>query len=283
MGAGYADALVPSSLTTCVAQFAAGSDVAKNLERIEALTMRAKSLGSDLVVFPEASMYSWDAEPAELSEVAGGSADDFVRSLASLAQNAGMTLVVGMYSPVAHAPPHNRMVVVGPDGELRTTYDKVHLFDSFSWRESDKVSAAYTDTDLSELATVAVGGFTLGLLNCYDLRFPEMARALVDRGAEVLVVSSAWVAGPHKERHWETLLRARAIENTCYVVASNQPPPRSAGLSMVVDPMGLIAATCVADEDVTIHRLERSHLRQIRETVPSLQHRRYRVVASGEA
>jgi deaminated glutathione amidase len=271
-------------LDVAVAQFAAGADVEKNLHRIEELVGTATSDGAQLVVFPEASMYAWDVPAAELAEAAVNSATGFVDGLSSIASAAGTTLVVGMFAPLAGTaathPPHNRMIVVGPDGGVRAGYDKVHLFDAFSWRESEKVTAARPRPDLSELCTVELGGFTLGLLNCYDLRFPEMARALVDRGADVLVVSSAWVAGPHKEMHWEALLRARAIENTCYVLGANQPPPASAGLSMILDPMGLAAATCLGTEGIALHRLQQSHLRRVRETVPSLQHRRYRVTAA---
>jgi deaminated glutathione amidase len=107
-----------------------------------------------------------------------------------------------------------------------------------------------------------------------------MARALVDAGADTLAVPAAWVAGEHKVDHWQTLLRARAIENTCYVLGANQPPPASAGLSMILDPMGLAAATCLGTEGIALHRLQQSHLRRVRETVPSLQHRRYRVTAA---
>jgi predicted amidohydrolase len=268
-------------LGAAVAQFAAGTDLEKNLLRIEELAGAAAAGGAELVVFPEASMYPWDAPAAELAAAAVDGAAGFLDGLSSIAVTTGTALIVGMFAPapdtaVSH-PPHNRMVVVGPDGALHARYDKVHLFDAFSWRESDKVTPARTHPDLSELCTVAVGGFTLGLLNCYDLRFPEMARALVDRGADVLVVSSAWVAGPHKEMHWEALLRARAIENTCYVLGSNQPPPLSVGLSMILDPMGLTAAACVGAEGLALHRLEPTHLRHVRETVPSLSHRRYHV------
>lgn len=267
-------------LDVAVAQVAASTDVEKNLQRIGELTSAAAEQGADLVVFPEASMYPWDAAADELAAAAVGAAAVFLDGLSAIAAATRTTVVAGMFAPVPQAPPHNRMVVIGPDGDVRAGYDKVHLYDAFSFRESDKITSGPTYPDLAELCTVPVGGFTLGLLNCYDLRFPEMARALVDRGADVLVISSAWVAGPYKEMHWESLLRARAIENTCYVLGSNQPPPASVGLSMIVDPFGHVAASCVAAEGLAMHRLEPSHLRLVRETVPALQHRRYRVVAA---
>jgi predicted amidohydrolase len=270
-------------LRAAVAQFAAVADAEQNLRVVEKLTAKAADQGAELVVFPEASMHAWDVPAAELAAAAERDADRFVDGLSALATRTGVELVAGLYAPEPGSRPRNRMVVVGADGTVRASYDKVHLFDAFSWRESDSVSAAPTRPDLSELCTVSVSGFTLGLLNCYDLRFPEQARALVDRGADVLVVSSAWVAGPHKEMHWELLLRARAVENTAYVLAADQPPPASAGLSMVVDPLGLVAATCLRTEDVAVHTLDPDHLRQVRATLPSLQHRRYRVVAGPPA
>jgi deaminated glutathione amidase len=266
-----------ATLPVAVAQFLAGPDAEKNLRRIEELTAEAAAQGAELVVFPEASMYAWDVPAPELAEAAQRDAATFTAGLAATAAQHGVTLVAGMFTPRPGARPFNRMVVVGTDGRLEGSYDKLHLYDAFAWRESDKVSAGSAAPDGTELCVVRLGEFTIGLLNCYDLRFPEMARALVDRGADVLVVSSAWVAGPHKEMHWETLLRARAIENTCYVLASNQPPPASVGLSTVIDPFGLVAATCPTREGIAVHRLDPAHLRDVRQIVPSLSHRRYRV------
>ncbi|MDT0377777.1 nitrilase-related carbon-nitrogen hydrolase [Streptomyces sp. DSM 42041] len=270
----------PQALHAAVAQFAASTDVRANLRRVRQLAAAAAAERAELVVFPEAAMYAWDVPAAEIADAARLHYEPFVDGLAAVAEDTGVTLVAGAFAPVdgdRDAAPHNRLVVTGPGGVPQARYDKVHLFDAFSWQESDKVTAARTAPDFAELCTVPVGGFTVGLLNCYDLRFPEMARALVDRGADVLAVSSAWVAGPHKEMHWETLLRARAIENTCYVLASDQPPPRSAGLSQILDPLGLTAAACLGTEGVAVHRLDVAHLREVRTAIPSLKHRRYQV------
>lgn len=267
-------------LAVAVAQFLAGADVEKNLCRVEELTAQAAGCGAQVVVFPEASMHAWDVTAQELTEAARADGAAFLEGVRAAAARHSVTLVAGMFEPRSHGRPYNRMVVVGPDGSVRGFYDKIHLYDAFSWRESDKISAGTTYPDAAELCVLPVGEFTIGLLNCYDLRFPEMARALVDKGADVLVVSSAWVAGPHKEMHWETLLRARAIENTSYVIASDQPPPASVGLSMIIDPFGLVAATCPTREGLALHQLDPAHLRDVRQTVPSLSSRRYRVVAA---
>jgi len=267
-------------LTAAVGQFAAGTDVTENLRRIEELARSAAAAGAELVVFPEASMYAWDAPAEELATAARDHGKRFLDGVRDIAARARVSLLAGGYADSDGDLPYNRLVVVTPDGRVAGSYDKVHLYDAFAWRESGKVTPAETHPDLSELCTVPVGDFTLGLLNCYDLRFPEMARALVDRGADVLVVSAAWVAGPRKELHWEVLLRARAIENTCYVLAACQPPPRSVGMSMIIDPLGAVAASCVAHEGVALHRLDPGHLADVRDILPALRHRRYRVTAA---
>lgn len=264
------------ALTVAAAQFAAGTDVEKNLSRIAELVADAAARKVDLLVLPEASMFAWDAPAEDLAEAARSSEADFVDGLTDLAEQHELVIVAGLF---AEAPgedrPYNRLLVVDPTG-VRATYDKVHLYDAFSYMESDRVLPGPTSPDGSELVTVDVGGFTIGLLNCYDLRFPEMARALVDRGADVLAVSSAWVAGPHKEMHWELLLRARAVENTCYVLAACQPPPTSTGLSMAVDPLGLVMGTCTGAEGLVVAELARSHLTEVRRVLPCLDNRRYR-------
>jgi predicted amidohydrolase len=121
---------------------------------------------------------------------------------------------------------------------------------------------------------VEVGGFTVGLMTCYDLRFPELARALVDRGAEALVVPAAWVAGARKVDHWRTLVRARAVENTVFVLAAGQPGPRYSGHSLVVDPLGDVLAEAGEDATVITATLDHETLATARRTNPSLANRR---------
>ena len=123
--------------------------------------------------------------------------------------------------------------------------------------------------------TVELAGLRLGLMTCYDLRFPELARALVARGAEALVVPAAWVAGPRKVDHWTTLARARAIENTAYVVAVGQPGPRYSGHSIVVDPLGeVLAEAGEKPESLTVDARPGRRSRTARRTNPSLANRR---------
>ncbi len=167
--------------------------------------------------------------------------------------------------------PYNTLVAVDGGG-VRAAYRKTHLYDAFGYRESDRLSAGPV-----EPVTVDVGGVRLGLMTCYDLRFPELSRLLVDAGAEVLVVPAAWLRGPHKEDHWSTLLRARAIENTAYVVAAAQPGRAYCGHSMLVDPFGVVVAALGEQEGVTVGEVDVKRLHQVREVNPALTHRRFAV------
>ena len=170
-------------------------------------------------------------------------------------------------------------VVYGPDGKRYYRYDKIHLFDvdlpdsDESYRESATILAG------REPGIVETPLGTLGIAICYDLRFPEYVRLLCDRGMEILLVPAAFTATTGAA-HWEILLRARAIENQCYVVAANQtghhPGDRETyGHSMIVDPWGRVLSRLPQDPGVCHARLEPHHLLQVRTSFPVLSHRRF--------
>lgn len=261
-----------------VAQFAAVADVSANLATIARLAEEAAGKGAEVVVFPEASMFAFTASAEELAATARRAGRQFESEVQAIARRVGITLVVGMYSDGGERLSRNTFIVAGANGVQLGRYEKLHLYDAFHYRESEKNERAPLRDDFAELCTFDVGGLRFGVLNCYDLRFPEMARVLIDRGADVLLLGAGWVAGPLKELHWETLIRARAIENTCFVAAACQSAPVSVGLSMIVDPSGVVLATVAGDEGVAVSRLESSRLQAVREILPCLQHRRYAVV-----
>jgi deaminated glutathione amidase len=220
---------------------------------------------AELVVLPEAFARDFGEAGSGLVEVAETLDGPFVAEVARVAEERGTTVVAGMFESTG-GPPYNTVVV---RGGAEADYHKIHLYDSFGYRESD-VLAAGEPTPV----TFSLGGLVVGLMTCYDLRFPELARALVDRGADVLVVPSAWVAGPRKVEHWTTLLRARAIENTVYVVGAGQPGPRYTGHSMVVDPLGDVVASA-GDGPATVRaHLDPEAVVRARQTNPSLANRR---------
>jgi predicted amidohydrolase len=259
-----------SDLTVAVIQIASSLDPAENREALGMLDDACSGTPKpDLVVFPEVMARDFGSPGSDISEFAEDLDGPFVKRLTELAGKHEVTLVAGMFerSPDP-ARPYNTLVVVDGTG-VRASYRKVHLYDSFGYKESDRLLAGEIDP-----VVVEIGGFQVGLMTCYDLRFPELARALVDRGAELLVVPAAWVAGPGKVDHWRTLLKARAIENTVYVAAAGQPGPRYTGHSMIVSPRGEVSE---ADEgDLVVgSRVERAHLDEVRAENPSLANRRF--------
>ena len=251
------------TLTVALVQEASGLEPDDNRALLDKLTPR----GADLVVFPEAFARDFGRAGSDVSAFAETTDGAFATELARVAADRDTTVVAGMFERSEDpARPFNTLVV---RGAAEAAYRKIHLYDSFGYRESD----ALTGGPLTPVV-VDVRGVPVGLMTCYDLRFPELARALVDAGAEVLVVPAAWVAGPRKVDHWTTLVRARAIENTAYVVAVGQPGPRYTGHSLVVDPWGEVLAEAGEDAETLTFALDREVLDEARRTNPSLANRR---------
>ncbi len=221
--------------------------------------------GADLVVLPEAFARDFGEPGSDLGAVAEPLEGPFVTEVERLATERGTTVVAGLFERT-DGPPYNTLVV---RGGARADYRKIHLYDSFGYRESEVLAPGPLTP-----VTFRLGGTTLGLLTCYDLRFPELARALVDRGAEVLLVPAAWVAGPRKVEHWTTLLRARAIENTVHVIGVGQPGPRYTGHSMVVGPLGDVLVEGGTDAETLRAELDPAAVAEARRTNPSLANRR---------
>ena len=222
---------------------------------------------TDLVVFPEAFARDFGEAGSDVSAYAEPVDGPFGAEVARVAAVRDTTVVAGMFETGEDpARPYNTLLV---RGAAVAEYRKIHLYDSFGYRESDRLTAGPTDP-----CVVQVGGLVVGLMTCYDLRFPELARALVDRGAELLLVPAAWVAGPRKVEHWRTLVRARAIENTVFVAAVGQPGPRYSGHSLVVDPLGDVLAEAGDGPDLLTATLDPAALAGARRTNPSLANRR---------
>jgi predicted amidohydrolase len=251
-------------LSVTVVQEASGLDPAGNRARLHDLV----PADSDLVVLPEAFARDFGEPGSDVSPYAERLDGPFATELAAVAAEHNTTVVAGMFETSPDpGRPHNTLLV---RGAATASYRKIHLYDSFGYRESDALAPGALSP-----VVVEVAGFRLGLMTCYDLRFPELARLLVDHGAEVLVVPAAWVAGSRKVEHWRTLARARAIENTVFVVAAGQPGPRYTGHSMVVDPLGDVLAEAGEDAAVLRATLDHEVLEQARRTNPSLANRRF--------
>ncbi|MBM0125209.1 carbon-nitrogen hydrolase family protein [Pimelobacter simplex] len=260
------------SLRLALVQAASALDPAVNRDAVSKLV--AEHAGdADLVVLPEAFARDFGEAGSDVSPYAEPVDGPFGTALAEAATAHDTTVVAGMFEQGPDPErPWNTLLV---RGAVTASYRKVHLYDSFGYRESDRLSAGPL-----EPVVVDLHGWKVGLMTCYDLRFPELARALVDRGAELIVVPAAWVAGPRKVHHWRTLLTARAIENTAYVAAAGQPASRYSGHSLVVDPYGEVLAEAgpgsPEQPEVVRAVIERTVLEEARRVNPSLLNRRLR-------
>jgi predicted amidohydrolase len=255
-------------MRVALVQLAAGLDPAANLAEIGRL---AGGVTADLIVLPEAVMHDFGPVDTPLGPVAQDVDGPFVTTLAGLARRTDATVVAGMFERSDDPDrPYNTLVAVGPEGTLLAAYRKIHLFDSFGYRESDRLRAGEPTATV-----VPVGDQMVGLMTCYDLRFPEHSRALVDADATVLAVPAAWVRGPLKEDHWLTLLRARAIENTVYVAAAAQCGRQYCGQSALIDPLGVAVAALGEASGVAVGEVDGERLASVRERNPALEHRRW--------
>ncbi len=252
-------------------QTASSSDKAANRDLVTRVVAEAAQDQPDLVVLPEAIMADFNLDGvADVAEPLDG---EFVATLRKSAVEHGVAIVAGMFERSCDQDrPYNTLLAVGADGALLGAYRKIHLYDAFGYKESDQLTAG----DVAPVV-VKIAGRTLGLMTCYDLRFPELSRALVDKGADVLVVPAAWVRGPLKEHHWTTLLTARAIENTCYVAAAAQNGKKYSGLSQVIDPQGVAVAAVGDGDGYVVAELSGDRLTDVRHRNPSLSNRRFTV------
>jgi predicted amidohydrolase len=223
---------------------------------------------ADLIVLPEAFARDFGGTGEPMAPYAEPLDGPFVQAVRETAARTGATVVAGMFETSSDpARPYNTLVAT--TGEDLSKYRKIHLYDSFGYRESDTVKPGPLQPTLIE-----VGGVPIGLMTCYDLRFPELARALSASGAQVLVLPAAWVTGDRKVAQWRTLLQARAIENICWVVAAAQPGPRYCGHSMVIAPSGDVICEAGDGPEVITASLDLAAVAQTREQNPSLQNRR---------
>jgi len=252
-------------------------DKARNLATADRLVRRAAAEGAGLVVLPEKwSLLGRGSDLRDGAEPLDGPAVTWAREAA---RELRIDLVAGSVAERVPGEPklRNTSLHIGPDGEIRASYRKIHMFDveveGTTYRESEHEQPG-DEVVLSSTRD----GVELGLSVCYDLRFPELYRALAVGGARVVTIPSAFTV-PTTRDHWEVLVRARAIEDQVFVVAANQigehaPGLRSGGRSMIVDPWGLVLALAPDTEAVITADLDLDRQREIRASLPSLANRR---------
>lgn len=263
-------------MRVAMCQIPVADDPKQNLSRIQAALARAAASpgGADLAVFPEAAQIRLGNDLAAHAEPLDG---PFVTALRDAAREHGMPLIAGVFEPSGDGRVYNTAVAIEASGEIAGAYRKIHLFDAFGDLESDRVAPG------DAAVVVELAGTRIGLITCYDVRFPELARALMDQGADLLVIIAAWAHGTFKEEHWTTLVRARAIENTVWTVAVDQAPepgtrpargPAGVGRSLLVDPMGVVRADLGPFPDIRVLEIDQEVTGRIRRILPVLSHRR---------
>lgn len=254
-----------------VGQFRPGGDARANLEMMRELAAEAGADGSELIVFPEESMFSIGKVEGSLQEAVEANWTSFVQQLSFIAADHGIAVVAGGYESSGEERPFNTLVLIDATGRIVDTYRKLHLYDAFSYQESTRIKPGDGGIKVAELGDVRVG-----LMTCYDIRFPEQARALADAGADLICVPAAWFKGEHKIEHWETLLKARAIENTLWVAAAGTSGGHTIGHSAIIDPMG-IPQVHLEDEErgVVTTEVTRRRVEDVREFLPVLRNRRF--------
>jgi len=252
-------------------------DLDKNLAQAEDLIDLAVRRGAELVTLPENFSFlgDEDAKQAQAQRICEASE----RFLKKMAQRYQVTVLGGGYPvPGQEGKFYNTALLVAPDGSELARYEKVHLFDvnlpdGNTYRESNTVVSGQQLPCVHPSKSLG----NIGLSVCYDVRFPELYRHLSQMGAEVLMIPAAFTAFTGKD-HWRVLLQCRAIENTCYVIAPAQTGfhnnrRQSHGHAMIVDPWGMVMADAGTDVGVAIAEINPSRLAQVRQQMPSLQHR----------
>lgn len=261
-------------------QLSSQEDVSENLARVEARIVEAAGRGATTVVLPENFAYMGSEEKKRtIAEDLDAGDGPITRRLAEAARSSRVTIVAGGFPERAHDParPYNTCAVFSPDGRITARYRKIHLFDvdiadGTKYRESASTSAG------DRPVVTEIDGVKLGLSICYDVRFPELYRALSSAGAEAIVVPAAFTLLTGKD-HWLVLLRARAIEAQAYVVAAAQwgkhPGGRATfGKSCVIDPWGEVIAQASEGEGIVTATLDPAYLDRVRTNLPALRHRR---------
>lgn len=257
-------------MKVALGQFAVQPDWHENLGICFDLIKRAAGKEADLLVLPEGILAQDMADPDLIPKTAQPLDGAFITRLAAETLKYP-TLTIAGCLPIPDGKDrfYNTLLVI-KNGQIIAQYRKLHLYDAFSHQESRSITAGDSLPPLVEIA-----GFKVGLMICYDLRFPELARRLVLEGADALILPAAWVKGSGKEAHWDILVKARALENTCYMIAVGECGQRNIGNSMVVDPLGVAIARAGEEPALIMAELFHKRIAHARDILPVLHNRRF--------
>ena len=258
-------------MKAAIVQFKASTDKEANLKKILRYMAEAAGQDADLVAFPEFMMFYTDSSqtPRQLAGLAESIDGPFVSSIIKSARQNGIQVVGSFYEKSGKPDRVYDTSFVAKSGKIVSKYQKIHLYDALGFKESEKMVAG---SRIADPVNTSIG--KIGMMICYDLRFPEMARSLAAAGSQILVAPSAWVRGDMKEEHWLAINTTRAIENGCYVVAPDQVGNIYCGRSLIVDPFGKILLDMKRRQGIGYADINPSRIRQVRRMLPLLKSRR---------
>ena len=264
--------LLINSMRVGVVQFKASTNKENNLKKIISFISKASSKNATLCAFPEFMMFYTNSSQsstqlAKLAETINGK---FVSAISNASKENRIQVIGSFYEK---SRKKNRVYdtsfIIDESGKIISTYRKIHLYDALGFRESDKMTPG---SKIAKPVATSIG--KIGMMICYDLRFPEMSRLLAVAGSEVLVAPSAWVKGKMKEEHWISINKTRAIENGCYVIAPDQVGNIYCGRSLVVDPFGKILLDMKKKQGISFVDIDLKKIYETRKILPLLQNRR---------
>jgi len=264
--------VIKNSMKVAIVQFKASTNKETNLRKITDFISKAAKNKAKLVAFPEFMMFytSSSQSPKQLASLAETINGNFVSTIAKYAKENNIQIVGSFYEKSSKKDRvYDTSFVVDKSGKIISTYRKIHLYDALGFRESDKMTSG---SKIAKPVKTSIG--KLGMMICYDLRFPEMSRSLAVAGSEILVAPSAWVKGEMKEEHWLTINKTRAIENGCYVVAPDQVGNIYCGRSVIVDPYGKVLVDMKKKQGIAYADIDLKKIKQTRKVLPLLKNRR---------
>ena len=271
----------------CV-QMTSAQDPADNMPVIEARLRKAAALGAQLIALPETCVFMERGRKAMQARLTVQKDNPDVKQIAALTAELGVHVLIGSMVLASDDTPKavNRSLLLAPDGAVAAQYDKIHMFDvTLANGETHAESANYQPGNTLSLADI--GGMKLGLSICYDVRFPTLYRRLAQAGADIISVPSAFTR-PTGKAHWHILLRARAIETGCFIIApaqvgAHENGRETYGHSLIVDPWGHVLAEAGDDDDMILADLDVSLVEKARAQIPALAHGRGFATPAGEA
>lgn len=269
-------------------QMTSAQDPADNLPVIEARLRKAAAAGASLIALPETCVFMERGRKAMQARLTPQRDNPYLKQIAALTAELGVHVLIGSMVLASDETDKavNRSILLAPEGHVAAHYDKIHMFDvKLASGETHAESASYQPGE--KLAVAAIGDAKLGLSICYDVRFSTLYRRLAEAGANIIAVPSAFTR-PTGKAHWHILLRARAIETGCFIIApaqvgAHENGRETYGHSLIVDPWGQVLAEAGDDDDMIIADIDLALVEKARAQIPALAHGRSFTTSEGEA